>query len=77
MSWPSKDPADYQHPPRPAPRFIVWLRSDSGVSYAAHFAAGAGGVVAVLALTADLLAALGGGLLAQALLEVTGRRPSA
>lgn len=81
MQWPpSKDPADYQEPGllanRRTPRWLTWLGSDSGVPYQTHFVAGAGGVFAALAITSDLLAGLGGGLFAQALLEVAGRRPS-
>jgi hypothetical protein len=76
MRWPpSKDPGDYQHPTRPPPRWLAWLLSDSGVPYRTHLLAGAGGVFAALAITGDLLAGLGGGLMAQAILELAGRRP--
>ena len=73
MSWPSKDPRDYRSRPRPAPRWLAWMVSDSGVPYRTHFAAGAGGVIAAAMITGDLLGGLGGGLLAQAILDVAAR----
>jgi hypothetical protein len=76
MAWPSKDPTDYHRQQRRPPRWLRWLGSDSGVPYHHHFAAGAGGVIAGLAILDDPLAALGLGLLAQAILELTGRRPT-
>ena len=76
MTWPSKDPTDYQREQqRRHPRWLRWLASDSAVPYHHHFMAGTGGVIAGLALLEDPLAALGLGLLAQAILDVTGRRP--
>jgi hypothetical protein len=76
MHWPSKDPTDYQREQRRSPRWLRWLASDSGVPYHHHFIAGAGGVVAGLAIVGDPLAALGCGMLAQAILDVMGRRPA-
>jgi hypothetical protein len=75
MTWPSKDPTDYQRDQRRQPQWLRWLASDSGVPYHHHFMAGTAGVIAGLALLEDPLAALGLGLLAQAILDVTGRRP--
>jgi hypothetical protein len=75
MTWPSKDPTDYQREQRRTPRWLRWLASDSGVPYHHHFMAGTGGVIAGLAILENPLAALGCGLLAQAILDVMGRRP--
>ena len=72
MSWPSKDPSDYRTREQPA-GWAAWLRSDSGVPWTYHFLAGTSGVFAGLAILNSLIGALICGLLAQAILEVTGR----
>ena len=72
MSWPSKDPSDYRAREHPA-GWTGWLRSDSGVPWTYHFLAGTCGVFAGLAILNSLIGALVCGLLAQAILEVTGR----
>jgi hypothetical protein len=77
MAWPSKDPTDYRAPAetdRQAPRWVAWLWADSGVPYHLHFVAGVAGVVVGLVVLDSLLDALACGLLAQAILDVTGRR---
>jgi hypothetical protein len=70
---PSKDPSDYRAREQPS-RFGAWLRSDSGVPYTYHFLAGTSGVFAGLAILDSLPGALACGLLAQAILEITGRQ---
>ena len=72
MSWPSKDPSDYRTREQPA-GWAAWLRSDSVVPWTYHFLAGTSGVFAGLAILNSLIGALICGLLAQAILEVTGR----
>lgn len=73
MHWPSKDPSDYRAREHPA-AWTAWLRSDSGVPWTSHFFAGTCGVFAGLAILNSLVGALICGLLAQAILEFTGRR---
>ena len=72
MSWPSKDPNDYRAREQSA-SWTSWLWSDSGVPWTYHFLAGTSGVFIGLAILNSLLGALICGLLAQAILEVTGR----
>ena len=72
MSWPPKDPSDSRTREQPA-GWTAWLRSDSGVPWTYHFLAGTCGVFAGLAILNSLVGALICGLLAQAILEVTGR----
>ena len=72
MSWPPKDPSDSRTREQPA-GWTAWLRSDSGVPWTYHFFAGTCGVFAGLAILNSLIGALICGLLAQAILEVTGR----
>lgn len=69
----SKDPSDYRAREHPS-RFGAWLFSDSGVPYTYHFFAGTCGVFAGLAILDSLPGALACGLLAQAILEITGRQ---
>lgn len=72
---PPKDPSDYRAREHPS-RFGAWLFSDSGVPYTNHFFAGTCGVFAGLAILDNLIGALACGLLAQAILEITGRQES-
>ena len=72
VSWPPKDPSDTRTREQPA-GWTAWLRSDSGVPWTYHFLAGTCGVFAGLAILNSLIGALICGLLAQAILEVTGR----
>jgi hypothetical protein len=76
VAWPSKDPRDYRAREHPA-RWATWLWSDSGVPYTSHFFAGTCGVFAGLAILDSLPGALACGLLAQAILELTGRERDA
>jgi len=76
MAWPSKDPTDYrEQPARRPPRWIAWLLDDSGVPSHVHFFVGVVGVLAGLAILDNLLGALACGLAAQAILDLSGRRP--
>jgi len=72
VSWPSKDPSDYRTREQ-STGATARLRSDSGVPWTYHFLAGTCGVFAGLAILNSLIGALICGLLAQAILEVTGR----
>jgi hypothetical protein len=74
MAWPSKDPTDYREETRRPPRWVAWLLADSGVPYHVHFFVGVVGVLAGLAILDSPLGGLVCGLVAQAILDLAGRR---